>query len=256
MRAPVPSSSWLNRTSFGETALNSFTGTLTSPKLIAPLQIARGMGLASHLSRDVPRVLLVPLALVGRVAEDPHARPLGEAGADPAGETQLPVRLVDAEEQRPQPAPGPLAGEPPADHEVLGQVVLDLEPLPGAHARLVEGVEPLGHHAFEARLPGGVAQRPALAGVGGGGVPGGAVERQPLQEPAAFLVGQAGGGAPVEPEDVEEGVGDRDVLAEAADGAFGFHVHAALEALEARPAGGGIEGHDLAVEDHLGGAER
>jgi hypothetical protein len=28
----------------GEVALYSFIGTLTSPKLIAPLQIARGMG--------------------------------------------------------------------------------------------------------------------------------------------------------------------------------------------------------------------
>jgi hypothetical protein len=28
----------------GETALNSFTGTLTSPKLIAPLHMALGMG--------------------------------------------------------------------------------------------------------------------------------------------------------------------------------------------------------------------
>src|SRR2546423_8663214 len=78
MRAPVPSSSWLNRTSLGETALNSFTGTLTSPKLMAPLQIALGIGLASHLSRHVPRVGVGALALVGRVPEDTDARPLGE----------------------------------------------------------------------------------------------------------------------------------------------------------------------------------
>src|ERR1041384_742828 len=42
MRAPVPSSSWWNLTSFGDVAENSFTGTLTSPKLIAPVQIERG----------------------------------------------------------------------------------------------------------------------------------------------------------------------------------------------------------------------
>src|SRR5690349_45672 len=82
MRAPVPSSSWLNRTSLGETALNSFTGTLTSPKLMAPLQIALGMGLASHLSRHVSRVLVVALTLVGRVAKDSHPRPLGEGHLD------------------------------------------------------------------------------------------------------------------------------------------------------------------------------
>src|SRR5436305_11848548 len=78
MRAPVPSSSWLNRTSLGETALNSFTGTLTSPKLMAPLQIALGIGLVSHLSRHVPRVDVGALALVGGAPEDTDARPLGE----------------------------------------------------------------------------------------------------------------------------------------------------------------------------------
>src|SRR6266576_1040449 len=82
MRAPVPSSSWLKRTSLGETALNSFTGTLTSPKLMAPLQIALGMVLASHLSHDLPRVDVFPLSLVGRVAQDPHPRPLGELHLD------------------------------------------------------------------------------------------------------------------------------------------------------------------------------
>src|SRR5918992_5626943 len=91
MRAPVPSSSWLNRTSLGETALNSFTGTLTSPKLMAPLQIALGIALVSHLSHDFPRVLVDALALVGRVAQDAHVRPLGELhfdhdlGLDPHG---------------------------------------------------------------------------------------------------------------------------------------------------------------------------
>src|SRR4051794_22592919 len=82
MRAPVPSSSWLNRTSFGETALNSFTGTLTSPKLMAPLQMALGMGLVSHFSFDFLRVLVLPLALVGRVAQDADARPFGEGHLD------------------------------------------------------------------------------------------------------------------------------------------------------------------------------
>src|SRR6266508_466445 len=95
MRAPVPSSSWLNRTSLGDTALNSFTGTLTSPKLIAPLQMALGIGLVSHLSHDLPRVLVVALALVGRVAEDPHPRPLGELHFD--DQLRLdPDRLLEA----------------------------------------------------------------------------------------------------------------------------------------------------------------
>ena len=43
MRAPVLADSWWKRTVFGEVALYSLTGTLTSPKLIAPLQIARAI---------------------------------------------------------------------------------------------------------------------------------------------------------------------------------------------------------------------
>src|SRR5918999_4510119 len=43
MRWPDSASSWWKRTVLRETALYSFTGMLTSPKLIAPLQIALGM---------------------------------------------------------------------------------------------------------------------------------------------------------------------------------------------------------------------
>src|ERR1700675_1295206 len=42
MRAFVPSSSWLNRTSRLRVAETTFTGTLTSPNPIVPLQIALG----------------------------------------------------------------------------------------------------------------------------------------------------------------------------------------------------------------------
>ena len=43
IRAPVLLESWWKRTVFGEVALYSLTGTLTSPKLIAPDQIARAI---------------------------------------------------------------------------------------------------------------------------------------------------------------------------------------------------------------------
>src|SRR6201985_2578725 len=43
MRAPVFPDSWWKRTDLGEVALYSLTGTLTSPKLIAPDQIARAI---------------------------------------------------------------------------------------------------------------------------------------------------------------------------------------------------------------------
>src|SRR5258708_14607304 len=47
MRAPVPSSSWLKVTSLLFVGPTSFTGTWTSPKLIAPVQIELGIGLHS-----------------------------------------------------------------------------------------------------------------------------------------------------------------------------------------------------------------
>src|ERR1700704_2385977 len=43
MREPVRSSIWLNDTVFFETALVSFTGMLTSPKLMEPLQRGRAI---------------------------------------------------------------------------------------------------------------------------------------------------------------------------------------------------------------------
>src|SRR3954464_3138696 len=43
MRAPVLFSNWLKWTLWSRTAANAFTGTLTSPKLMDPLQIARAM---------------------------------------------------------------------------------------------------------------------------------------------------------------------------------------------------------------------
>src|SRR5437588_8407702 len=51
---PSLSCSMLNRTSLGEVAENSFTGTLTNPKEIDPLQI--GLGIRSgHLAREARR---------------------------------------------------------------------------------------------------------------------------------------------------------------------------------------------------------
>src|SRR3954469_829652 len=44
MRAPVPSSSWLKDTSRDLVAGVSLTGTVTSPKLMEPVQMAVGTG--------------------------------------------------------------------------------------------------------------------------------------------------------------------------------------------------------------------
>src|SRR5438477_459374 len=67
MRAPVPASSWLKRTSFGDTAPTSFTGTLPSPKLIAPLQMGRGAAVGAHSDHRLtvqPALALRPMARV------------------------------------------------------------------------------------------------------------------------------------------------------------------------------------------------
>src|SRR5438309_3787669 len=90
MRALVPASSWLKRTSFGDTAPTSFTGTLTSPKLIAPLQMGRGtatsLRLGSRFSqpledRVAQRAILGPLGELDLAHEDG----LDEVEVGPAG---------------------------------------------------------------------------------------------------------------------------------------------------------------------------
>src|SRR5688500_14694582 len=141
MRAPVPSSSWLKRTSLGETALNSFTGTLTSPKLMDPLQMALGISLCSHsccrhFPHDFPRLHVSALALVGRMAQDAHVRPLGELhldhdlGLDPDGFLRrrswrrwvercrvAPERIEEAEQPR-ELGVGEPGADPPGEAEV------------------------------------------------------------------------------------------------------------------------------------------
>src|SRR4029077_540713 len=54
MRAPVPFSSWLKLTSLLFVAPTSFTGTWTRPKLIAPVQMALGIGSHATYGRAAP----------------------------------------------------------------------------------------------------------------------------------------------------------------------------------------------------------
>src|SRR3712207_5415343 len=79
MRWPVSPLSWWNRTVLRETAEYSFTGTFTSPKEIAPLQIDRGMG---HI--------VVPPA---RPAQRPHGE-LRQDATVPASVSHLLDQLV------------------------------------------------------------------------------------------------------------------------------------------------------------------
>src|ERR1700733_5550124 len=54
MRTPVLLESWWKRTVLRLTALYSLTGTVTRPKLIAPVQIERGMAIYYHVGEIPP----------------------------------------------------------------------------------------------------------------------------------------------------------------------------------------------------------
>src|SRR5436190_4858719 len=56
MRAPDLVSIWLKLTVLRDTALKSFTGMLTRPKLIDPLQMARGMATTVTITRPIVHV--------------------------------------------------------------------------------------------------------------------------------------------------------------------------------------------------------
>src|SRR6185503_6422392 len=72
------------------------------------------------------------------------------AGADLAGVAQL-VAVVVADEQRAEPDPAALGVGEPADHELLAQQTLGLDP-GGAAARSIRLIAPLGDDALEAAL--------------------------------------------------------------------------------------------------------
>ena len=75
------------------------------------------------------------------------------------------------------------------------------------------------------------------------------------QQAAAILVGEPGGQMAVEPEQVEHHVDHRHLDREPLDLVRVLHVHAALEAFEAGPAGL-VERDDLAVEQRIVARQR
>ena len=81
MRTPSLSWSWWKRTLLRETALYSFTGTLTSPKLMAPLQIDLGISQGSSgtkVQQVYPKTILRT-----RNGMEIAAEPVTILGADP-----------------------------------------------------------------------------------------------------------------------------------------------------------------------------
>src|SRR5215213_2568754 len=129
MRTPSFACSWWKRTVFGDVALYSLIGTLTSPKLIAPLQIARGMGrfyypraatatrerglASSNTRRRGAERVAHALQRATQQARDVHLR-----DADALGD--LPLRKSGKEAQQ-QDAPLALAqrAQPPAQLDAL-----------------------------------------------------------------------------------------------------------------------------------------
>src|SRR6476660_5948505 len=86
MRAPDRLSIWLNDTDLRDTALNNFTGMLTSPKLIDPLQMALGM--RESLFRYIRRHHGSPRSAGGnrRILPEKTAQTLGRDQTTPRSE--------------------------------------------------------------------------------------------------------------------------------------------------------------------------
>src|SRR5437867_3273247 len=85
MRDPVFWLSWLKRTVLRLTALYSLTGTVTSPKLMAPVQIERGMDRQVCRRMRNLHTRRRRSCAPGSAAEVPQAPPLGAVGVEVRG---------------------------------------------------------------------------------------------------------------------------------------------------------------------------
>ena len=155
---------------------------------------------------------------------------------------------MDAEQQSADDSGAPpAAGRPAADDELLAVHVLELQPAAVAPARAVGAVEAFGEDALEtadaARLEHVVQSARELWRR----LPMPAVERELAQRGAAFAVALSHQGVAVEPEQVEDHVGDRDGLRQASRGGCRGHVHPPLQLAKAG-ASARVERDDLAVE--------
>ena len=170
---------------------------------------------------------------------------------------RLAVVVAHADQQRADAVAAlAVARHPAADDDLLARGVLDLQPVRGAPPGLVARVQALGDDALEALLLGGGEHLRAVADDVVGHPPAPAVAELELgQARAALGVGQLHERVPVEPQQVEDDVGDRRLLGQPADRALRADVHAPLQGAEARPALG-VEGDDLAVEHGAVVAER
>src|SRR5205809_7526713 len=101
MRPPSVSCSMWKRTSLWRTAVTTFTGTFTRPKLIEPLQMALAAMMSTLLPHDVMRVFVLAEALERGMAQAMVARPLRELDlADETGRDEDGLALVDGRVER------------------------------------------------------------------------------------------------------------------------------------------------------------
>src|SRR5918995_4024854 len=158
-------------------------------------------------------------------------------------------RVVVADQQRAYVAAAhALARHPATDHELLLAPVPHLDPVAAAPARTVGAVQPLGDHALEPAGACRLEQRLPLSHVVPRRLPARAVELQPGEQPAPFLVGQLEGRSAVEMQEVEGDVGHGGLRGTPLDREVVGQAHAELKALEPRPLVL-VEGDDLSVDD-------
>src|SRR5579859_3304329 len=93
-----------------------------------------------------------------------------------------------------------LAVEPPTDDQLLAVAVLDLHPGAAAPARLVMGVELLGHHSLEPSAHARLEHRGTAALLVGRRLPGGAGELELLEFFAPLRIRNLQQGVAVEPQ--------------------------------------------------------
>src|SRR5215472_14083079 len=162
--------------------------------------------------------------------------------------------VADQDGTRQPPAP-PLPFDPAADHELLPEAVLHLQPGAAATAGLVPAVEALRHHALEAVLQARLHRRGPVTHLLWRRLPVGTLqaERPELAPPGRVRL--ADKEPAVEVDDVEDHVHDRHGPHLLADLRRRRQAHPPLQLLEARPTPL-VQGDDLAVQDRLAIVER
>src|SRR5580765_4426319 len=224
---------------------------------MANAAIAREFGKANL--GDEPRLDPVMAAPGGRAAHEGRRRSLEltqfpadvleRAHVEPRadlGDIDELAPVVETQVQRAEVSSRALRRRVAADHELLPELTLDLQPVPRP-LRGVQAVALLGHDAFQPLLARRREKIRAVLEHVIAEVDDAARRHQELQAFLARFKGKAPQIAAVEPERVEEDGAHRHLAAHALDVGGPREAHALLESLKAR-APAVVERHDLTVE--------